>query len=165
MQTDAHVRPYVLSEEDGKDINFLGARMLTKADAQDTGGKFCFFDQRVPPGYAVPRHIHHDEDEAWYILEGDVTFYCGDDAFTAGKGAWVFLPHGIPHTFKAGPAGARLLTMTAPGGFADFVAEVGHLASEEETEQAPAPPDEAALAKLGEIAARHGIELIGPPPA
>lgn len=165
MQADAHIRPYVLSEQEGNGISFLGAYMLTKAAAQDTGGKFCLFDQRVPPGYAIPRHIHHHEDEAWYILEGDATFYCGDESFTAGKGAWIFLPHGMAHTFKTGQTGARLLTMTAPGDFANFVAEVGHPASEADVEQPSAPPDEAAMARLAEIAARHDIELVGPPPA
>jgi quercetin dioxygenase-like cupin family protein len=154
-------RAYVLGEEDGKAMSFLGAHLLTKATAENTGGSFCLFDQRVPPNYAVPRHIHRDDDEAWYILDGSATFFCGDQRFEAGKGAWIFLPRGVAHTFKAGASGARLLTMTAPAGFAAFVEAVGQPA-EEAAAHPVAPPDEAMLAQ---IAARYGIELVGPPPA
>jgi mannose-6-phosphate isomerase-like protein (cupin superfamily) len=151
---------YVLEENEGKAIWFANALMLVKADSQATDGRLAVMDQRVPGGYAVPRHVHHAEDEAWYILEGDATFYCGDDRVAASRGAWVFLPKDIPHAFKVGPAGARLLTFSAPSGFADFVQAAG------EPAPALAIPPEAPLdlEKLVTIAAKYGVEIVGPPP-
>jgi quercetin dioxygenase-like cupin family protein len=150
----------VLEEDEGKAIWFANALMLVKAGTGGTEGRLAVMDQRMPGGYAVPRHVHHAEDEAWYVLEGDVTFYCGDDCFTAGRGAWVFLPKDIPHAFKTGSAGARLLTLSAPSGFADFVEAAG-----EPAPHLAIPPQEPLdLDKLVTVAARYGVEIVGPPP-
>ncbi len=154
-------KAYVLEENEGKAIWFANALMLVKAGTETTEGRLAVMDQRVPGGYAVPRHVHHAEDEAWYILEGDATFYCGDDSFTAGRGAWVFLPRDIPHAFKVGPAGARLLTLSAPSGFVDFAQAAGEPASELAI-PSQGPLD---LDRLVTIAAKYGIEIVGPPPA
>lgn len=148
--TKLSLAPFVVREGEGASTRFVGALMVKKAAAAETGGVFDLLDQAVPGGYAAPRHIHAREDEAWYLLEGEATFYCGGQTFHAERGSFVFLPRGVEHTFKVGPAGARLLTMTFPSGFAAFVDETG------DTE------DPAALAA---IAARHGIEITGPPPA
>ncbi|WP_322818889.1 quercetin 2,3-dioxygenase [Tepidiforma sp.] len=154
-------RAYVLAVEEGEAIWFAGALMVLKATGDRTGGRFAFMDQRTPGDYAVPRHVHGREDESWYILEGEVTFYCGDETFTAGPGAWVFAPKGIPHAFRVGPAGARLLTMAWPAGFADFVRAAGQPASAL-TLPEPAPLDIEQLTVLGR---QHGIEIVGPPPS
>ena len=153
--------PYVLGEDEGKAIWFANALMIVKAATAETDGKFALLDQRVPGGYAVPRHVHHAEDEAWYLLDGEVTFYCGEESFTAGKGAWVFLPKDLPHTFKVGPSGARLLTLSAPSGFADFVEECGEPAPD----LAIPPQGPLDVEKLARIAAKYQIEILGPPPA
>lgn len=153
-------RAYVLGPDEGQASWFAGALMILKAGTADTDGRFALLDQRVPPGYAVPRHVHRTEDEAWYVLEGEATFYCGEQTFAAGPGSWVFLPQDVPHTFKVGTAGARLLTLTAPSGFADFVREAGDLATEL-TIPPPTPVDER---RLAEIAQRHHVEIVGPPP-
>ena len=151
---------YVLKDGEGKAYWFANALMVVKAATDETQGRFTCMDQRVPGGYAAPLHIHRDEDEAWYILEGEVTFYCGDDQFSAGSGAWVYLPRDVPHAFKVGANEARLLTFTAPSGFADFVAASGELASE----RAIPPQGPLDVAKLQEIAAKYHIEIVGPPP-
>lgn len=159
MQTKS--RAMMLAKDEGKAIWFANALMVIKADSKTTDGRFTFIDQRVPADYAVPRHIHHEEDEAWYLLEGHATFYCGDEQFTAGAGSWVFLPKDVPHAFKAGSSGARLITMTAPSGFADFVEELGEPA----TELVVPPQGPIDTARLAEIAAKYGVEIVGPPPA
>ena len=154
-------RAYVLGDGEGEAIWFAGALMQVKADAARTDGRFALLDQRVPAGYAVPLHVHRHEDEAWYVLEGEATFHCGDRVFAAGPGGWVFLPRGVPHAFKVGPTGGRLLTFSAPAGFADFVAEAGEPAPVRAVPP-PGPPD---VERLVPVAARHGIEILGPPPA
>ena len=154
-------RAYVSAPDDGEALWFSGALMVVKATGEQTDGRFALLDQTTPGNYAVPRHVHHDEDEAWYVLEGEATFFCGDERFAAGPGSWVFLPRGVPHTFKVGPDGARLLTLTAPANFAEFVRAAGEPAKSR-TVPPPTPPD---VERLAEIAARYGIEIVGPPPA
>ncbi|MGA7670993.1 MAG: cupin domain-containing protein [Nitrolancea sp.] len=153
-------RAMVLAVDEGEAIWFANALMIVKADTETTNGHFAMIDQRVPGGYAVPRHVHHAEDEAWYLLEGEATFYCGDDRFTAGAGSWVFLPRDVPHTFKVGPDGARLLTMSAPSTFVDFVKECGEPARE----RAIPPQLPIDAERLTAIAAKYEVEIIGPPP-
>ena len=152
-------RAYMLGEDEGQAIWFAGALMLLKAGTDDAQGRFTFLDQRMAGNYATPYHVHHDEDEAWYVLEGEVTFRTGDERFTAGSGVWVLLPRGVAHGFRAGDAGARMLTFAAPAGFDRFVQESG--------EPAPSltlpPPGTFDVAKLMEIAARYHIDIIGPP--
>lgn len=150
---------YMLGVDEGRAVWFVGSLMLLKAPSGHAGEDFSFIDQRVPGGYSVPLHLHRSEDEAWYVLEGDATFYCGDEQFTAGPGAWVFLPRNVPHTFKVGASGGRLLTFTNSAGFGSFAVEAG--------EPAPAltvpPPAEPDVQRLAEAAARYGIEIVGPP--
>jgi mannose-6-phosphate isomerase-like protein (cupin superfamily) len=154
-------RAYVLSDEEGEAIWFAGTLVVLKAAGDQTEGRLAFMDQRLPGNYAAPRHVHRDDDEGWYVLEGEATFFCGERRFTATAGAWVFLPRGVQHTFRTGPDGARLLTLSAPAGFADFVRAAGEPAPAR-TIPPPAPVD---VETLSAIAAHHGIEIVGPPPS
>jgi len=146
---------FALADRDGVATWFAGALMVEKA----SGGPFDVLDQTVPPGYAPPRHVHHAEDEAWYVLAGEVTFWCGDATLQAGPGGFVFLPRGVEHCFKVGSEGARLLTFALPSGFAEFVRAAGRPA---EALTVP-PPEEPDVAALAATAARFGIEITGPP--
>ncbi len=152
---------YVRADGEGEALWFAGALMVVKAAREDTGGRFALLDQRVPAGYAAPLHVHHDEDEGWYVLEGAARFTCGERTFTASAGAWVFLPKGVPHTFSVDGAPARFLTLTAPAEFGEFVRAAGEPARA----LTVPPPGPADVARLAAIAAEHGIEIVGPPPA
>jgi mannose-6-phosphate isomerase-like protein (cupin superfamily) len=161
MHTKKTDRTYSLADKEGEAYWFVGALLQRKAGGADTDGRFALLDQTMPPDYAVPRHIHINEDEAWYLLEGAMTFYCGERVIEASKYSWVFAPRGIPHTFKVGSEGARALTFAFPSSFADFVAEMGEPAPQL-TVPPPAPVDPHHLA---EVAHRYGIEIVGPPPS
>ena len=107
-----------------------------------------------------PLHIHHREDEAWYILSGRMTFYIGDDAMTAEAGAFVFAPRGIPHTFTVDIEPTRVLVFASPAGFERFAIELGDAATSD------VPPKDLAVPGpdvLGPVAQRYGIEVVGPP--
>ena len=160
MQTKTTDRTYSLADGEGEAYWFVGALLQRKAGGAETDGRFALLDQTMPPGYAVPRHIHINEDEAWYLLEGSMTFYCGDHVIEAAKGSWVFAPRGVAHTFRVGADGGRALTFTFPSSFADFVAEMGEPARSL-TIPPPAPVD---LHRLAEVAHKYGIEIVGPPP-
>ncbi|HET8587191.1 MAG TPA: cupin domain-containing protein [Candidatus Limnocylindria bacterium] len=150
---------YGLAEGEGERHWFVGALMVRKAGRTETGGAFDLLDQTMPAHYSVPRHIHRQEDEAWFVLDGDITFQCGDRQLHVERGGWIFAPRNVPHTFKVGNAGARALTLTSPSGFAEFVAEMGEPATELIIPRA-APVDEQLLAQ---VATRYGVEIVGPP--
>jgi quercetin dioxygenase-like cupin family protein len=91
-----------------------------------TGGTVDIVDHRVPPGYTPPLHVHRDQDEVFYLLEGRLTVHCGAQEWRAGPGSLVFLPRGVPHGFTATPDGpARTLLINASAGFADVITERG----------------------------------------
>lgn len=153
--------PYALSREEGKSIWFLGTLMTIKATAESTQGAFSLIEQVAPPGFAPPLHVHHAEDEPFYVLEGEVTFYCGDRIIHATPGTFVLLPRDIPHSFHVeGSTPARLLQLTLPAGLENFFEEMGEPAKEM-TLPAPAPPD---IGKLMALASKYNFEIVGPPP-
>lgn len=135
---------------------FLGTLMRLKASGEDTAGAFGLIEQTLPPGFAPPPHVHHAEDEAFYLLEGQVTFFRGDEAIPAEPGSFVWLPRDVPHGFRvAEDAPARLLQWNVPAGLEWFFVEMGEVATDPATPP-DAPPD---IDKLLSLAARYWVEI------
>ena len=110
-------RARFLAPGEGYPIWFLANRMTMKATSSTTGGAYGLLESHLAPGFSPPLHVHHREDEAFYVLEGAVTMRCGDRTFRAAAGAFVFLPRGVPHTFLVdADRPARMLTLLSPGG-------------------------------------------------
>jgi mannose-6-phosphate isomerase-like protein (cupin superfamily) len=157
---DAAARALALGPGEGEAIWFLTNRITIKARAGATGGAYGLFEAEIPAGFSPPLHIHHREDESFWILEGEFTVRCGDRTFRASPGAFVFAPRGVPHTFRAdGPSRGRLLTLVTPGGCEEFFAAAGRPA---DGDGLP-PPGPLDIRRLEEIGARFGIDLAGPP--
>ena len=116
---------YVLTADDGPQLWFVGTRMNVKAGGAQTGGAFTVIEWSAPAGFGPPLHVHGREDEAFYILDGQISVQCGGKRFTAGPGDFTFLPRGIPHTFLVTGGPVRGLQITAPAGFEEFIAEAG----------------------------------------
>ncbi len=152
---------YLLTPADGSQLWFLDTRMSVKAGAAQTGGAFTLIEWSAPAGFGPPRHQHDREDEAFYLLAGEITVDCGDQRWTAGPGDFVFLPRGIPHSFMAGDGPVHGLQITAPAGFERFIAEVGRPAGHPGLPE-PGPPD---IPRLIDAARRHGQQILGPPPS
>jgi quercetin dioxygenase-like cupin family protein len=154
-------QPYLLSREEGPAVWFLGTLMTVKATGETTSNGFGLIECVLPPGFAPPPHLHHREDEAFYILEGSITFRCGERTFTATPGAFVYLPQGIVHGFTvAADQQARVLQINTPTGLEHFFEEMGEKAPAL-TLPPPGPPD---VEKLMTLAARYHVELKGAPP-
>ena len=135
-----------------------GALMTIRARAEDTNGALGLVEGSFPQGFGPPLHVHARDDEAFYVLEGEIRFRQGDDDFVGGPGTWVWSPHGVPHAFKIESERARALVMVTPGGFEEMF-EVGGVSVEE----SPQPPvleydPDAARA----LADRFGFEVVGP---
>ncbi len=143
----------------GEPFWFLNALSIIKLSGKQTGGSFALIEDRLPAGRDTPYHLHQREDETFHLLEGEMTFYSGSDMFTAAAGATVFLPRGIPHGFRADTPG-RVLILTTPAGFDDFVREVGTPATSLEIPELHQPD----VQKLVVVAAKYGIEILGPLP-
>src|SRR5437879_6077230 len=148
------LQPYVNTAAEPP-IYFLGLPTILRATGQTTNGAFGLVENLMPPGFASPYHVHHLEDEAFYVLEGEVAFVCDGKWIHARPGAYVFGPREIPHGFKVvGTTPARMLLLCAPAGFERFVLEMG-----DDFNAAPAPPD---MTKLASLAAKYRIDILGP---
>ncbi len=144
---------------EGRAFLFLDALSIVRWSGQQTGGAFALIEERLPAGRSSPYHLHRNEDETFYVLEGELAFFTGSDKIRSAPGASVFLPRQIPHGFRADTA-ARILILTTPSGFDEFVAEAGEPATKLEL-PTPKVPD---FARLAECAAKYGIEILGPLP-
>jgi quercetin dioxygenase-like cupin family protein len=150
---------FVTAPDQGQAFWFLNTLTINKVTSGDSQGRLCIVDHRVPPGFAPPPHIHHHSDEAFSILDGDFNGFCGDQAWQAGPGCLVFLPHGIPHGFTVSHDGpGRAIIVVSPGGFDNLVADLGEPAPELRLPE-PVPPDPA---RITQLAAAHGIQILSP---
>src|SRR3954454_3448789 len=95
---------------EGRSVWVVGELYTIKASGEDTGGAFALIEALVPPGGGPPPHIHRREDEAFYVLEGELRSHVDGRAISAGPGAWVTLARGsLPHFKNVGDQPARML--------------------------------------------------------
>jgi quercetin dioxygenase-like cupin family protein len=145
---------------EGEAVWFLQNRMVIKATAESTGGAFGLVESLIAPGAAPPMHVHYDEDEAFYVLEGELTFQCGDATARATKGSFVFLPRGVPHGFVVeSDTPVRMLTLLVPAGSERMFVEGGRPA-EHDGLPPVAPLD---IPQLQRVAQKYGNAIVGPP--
>ena len=153
--------PIALGIEEGEAFWFFGTLATIKASSETTGGRVAVIEHTAPQGAASPMHVHHNEDEWFYITEGAVTFWVGGKTFQASAGSFVYGPREIPHTFLVTSSQARLLLVAEPAGFEKSVRVLG--------QPAPArtvPPRSVQLPSpdlATSVAAQFGIEILGPP--
>ena len=150
-----------VAADEGTTFWFLGNLFKLKATSEDTAGAFGLIEAIQPAGFTAPPHIHHAEEEVFYLISGDITFFCGDSTISAHAGSFVWLPRGIPHWFRVeGNTPAHLLQWNFPGGVERFFLELGEPVVDPSTPPA-GPPD---IGKLLALAPRYQIEMLGPPP-
>jgi quercetin dioxygenase-like cupin family protein len=142
----------------------LGALFQQLASGAETGETFSLAQVTQPAGTATPLHLHTREAEAFYLLDGDLTYRAGKQTYQLSPGSFIYLPAGIPHAFRVtGTSPARFLAIAAPAGLMDLYDEIGHPARQR---QLP-PPDEeqlkADISRWLEAAPRYGIQVLGPP--
>lgn len=153
-----NMKPVKVSAAEGEALWWLGSLAVIKATAADTDGQMTIIEITEPPGAEAPLHVHHREDEAFWILEGDVTFEVGDSTIHAQAGDYVFGPRDIPHRYTVGSAGCRMLFILTPGGFEQVVIALSEPAA---SRSLPPPSDEEPdFEHLIAVAASHGIDMI-----
>jgi quercetin dioxygenase-like cupin family protein len=159
---------YRLSAEDGiHDIwwpYFPGpevGRHTNKVTGEQTGGRLFQMLVSYPRGGASPLHIHHDADETFHVLDGEVTIFVGDERIECGPGDFVFGPRGVPHAFLVQAARAEMLITFSPAGIEGFFAEVAPPVIAGAPPPAPTMPDQDEFVRL---MAKYECEFVGPPP-
>jgi quercetin dioxygenase-like cupin family protein len=127
-----------------------------KLTAEDTGGSLSAFELSARAQTGPSRHVHHREDEWYYVLSGEFLFEAGGESHTLPTGASIWLPRGIPHVWaNTSNADAKLILVCQPGGFEKFFEEMG-------SEMATVASAQAQQ-KMKDVMAKYGMELLGPP--
>src|SRR5215203_311027 len=131
-----------------------------KASAEQTGGRFSLIEEFAPGGEGTPLHVHREDDETFYILEGELTFYLNEGQHTpASAGSFVHIPGGVIHAFKVDSETARYLIITT--------AQHEHFyrAISEPAQTRTLPPEEPPdMEKIEAAAQEYKVEILGPPP-
>lgn len=158
MTDEMTLEPAAVRSDEGEARWWFAALAVIKATAADTGGSMTIVEMTEPPGAEAPLHVHHREDEAFWILDGSVTVYVGDAVIEASAGDYAFGPRDIPHRYVVGPAGCRMLFICTPGGFENLVREMSVPA---ERRTLPPLSDEAPdFERVAAIARANGCELL-----
>jgi quercetin dioxygenase-like cupin family protein len=140
-----------------RSVWFQGALMTIHTDGADTMGDFALVEISGAPGNEPPRHVHEDEDELFFVLEGQLQVLRGKEQLTVGPGHAVLLPRGIPHAFKIESESARWLNFISPAGFEEFFRELGQPAVKLAPPTSQPPVD---AARLVQVAHRFGVTFL-----
>jgi quercetin dioxygenase-like cupin family protein len=160
-QVTTNAQPSVVGPGEGDAYWFLGALATIKASSETTGGGVAVIEHLAPRGHGSPLHVHTREDEWFYVLDGELTFWVDGEVSVASAGSFVYGPKGLPHTFIVSSETARFLLVTEPAGFEGFTRALGEPAERHEVPPpATEPPDVEALTNL---AATFGLQIVGPP--
>lgn len=132
--------------------------LVVKAGGDDTGGSVAILEATSPPGFAAPPHVHHENEELFYVLEGTFSFLLGDERVTAGPGTFVLVPRGVPHSpGVVGDEPGRVIIGFAPAGAERAFDEFAALAAELGDAFHPAHE------RVQAVARRYGSEFVEPP--
>jgi mannose-6-phosphate isomerase-like protein (cupin superfamily) len=133
-----------------------GGQIWVHVNGDSTGGTFGMWEGLLPPGGSSPIHIHHNEDECVFVMEGTMLFVCGDQQWESGPGTWVRMPKDVPHGIRAmGDTPVRFLEFFLPAG-------LEHLFNKLPETKLDTRPD---MAKILAVAKRYGLEFVGPMPS
>lgn len=161
MTSEGTIEPIGIGPGGGEALWVFGVLATVKASGAATGGRVSVIEHLAAKGAGSPLHVHRNEDEWFYVIEGNVAFWVGGKVIDAPAGSFVYGPRGIPHTFLVTSEQARFLLVAEPGGFDAFMRALSQPAGS----LTPPPADLAMPAPeiIGAAASRFGIEILGPP--
>ncbi len=158
VQAFMHRAPSIKHQPRSKRYYFdvgVGSVCLSGAD---TGGAYCLLDIGLAPGMTVPRHTHTREDEAYYVLSGELEVIVGDEVFILRAGDTLIAPRDIPHQLRnSGDVENHYLIMFSPSGFEGFLKATAVPAPDNAV--APTEPPAVAVRNVHELAADYGIQF------
>lgn len=141
---DRHEHPCLLGDRSTIDLKVASA---------DTGGQLLIIENHAQTQFGPPRHVHHEQDEWFHVLSGEVAIEVGEQKYRLMPGDSLLAPRGVPHVWaQVAPEGGRLLIAFQPAGKMEaFFSELSRLGR--------IPP----LAEARELFEKHGMTVIGPP--
>jgi len=162
-ETGTTLRPYHLAAGEGRaDVWWKTGRVTVKAGGAVAGGSFAQLEMNDPRGTAPPMHLHHNADETFYVIEGEIIVLIGDERITLSAGDYAFAPRGIPHSTVVSSERARVLVTLSPAGLEELFVTLGSTVNGSE------PPAEEVLPPMDELVRRfaaYGVDILGPPPS
>jgi quercetin dioxygenase-like cupin family protein len=162
MSTDTFAKTYKIAAGTGlSDVWWKTGRMTIKASAAQTGGSLAQFETNDPRGTATPLHVHHNEDETFYVLEGEVSLLVDGERIDLCAGDYAFAPRETTHAYIVRSQRARMLTTLTPAGLEQVFVALGVpvTGANQPTEEVMPPTDEV-VRRFG----AYGCEIVGPPP-
>ena len=161
MLTDTNPTPYALGPEEGEAFWGFGSLWTIKASGEQTGDRFSMIEEVAPRGEGTPLHRHREDDETFYVLEGELTFYLEDDQpVTASAGSFVHVPGGAVHAFRVDSETARYLIITTPQHERFYRAAFGDPAQA----RTLSPEGQLDMERIEAAAQEYKVEILGPPP-
>jgi quercetin dioxygenase-like cupin family protein len=151
--------PVAVASDAGEARWWFEGLAVIKARAASTGGQLAIIEITEPPGAQAPLHVHHGEDESFWIIEGSATFEVGGTTIEARAGDYLFGPRNVPHRYTVGDSGCKMLFICTPGGFEELVIAMSQPAG---ARTLPPPSTEMPdWERVAAIATAHGCELLG----
>jgi quercetin dioxygenase-like cupin family protein len=151
MTSDTLTQTRLVPHAKGESHPVMGDPMRFLMTAAHSGGAYAVAEQEVRPGNGAPPHIHHNEEESFYVLEGSFSVLLGDQVHSLQAGDFVHIPRGAIRGFtNVGSSNGRVLILHVPGSAAGFYIGMGKL---------PFPPK---LEDIAALASQHGIEMVMP---
>ena len=124
----------------------MGGMFTYLVTGEESGGSYFTLIVDIGPEAGPPPHIHHLEEEQFYVLEGQLTYFVGEQIFEVRTGDFIHIPRGTVHSFKNGPKPSRLLATFAPAGIEGFFREVGDKV--DDRLKSPPPVTEAVIGRF-----------------
>jgi quercetin dioxygenase-like cupin family protein len=155
------VAPIALGRYEGEALWFLGFLVELKASSETTADRLTVIEHLGPRGAGSPLHVHRREDEWFYVIDGELTFWVGGRVIDAPAGSFVYGPRDIPHTFVVASEQARFLQVAEPAGLDGRVRALAQPAQRLEIPPPPTEPPDVVL--MAALAAEYGVEIVGPP--
>ena len=151
-----------LGKADIRSLWFLNTAVTIRVSVEDGHDGIAILEHRASQGDSPPLHVHHDEDEIFHVLEGEVRYRVGDTDRIARAGEILLAPRGVPHTYRVESHEARMLTITR-GEFETFIRAFGRPAERQGLPDPSGPPTPEQAEALARACRQFGIELVGPP--
>jgi mannose-6-phosphate isomerase-like protein (cupin superfamily) len=153
--------PIVRNEHEGERVWFFGGGVhVWKASADETAGALLLFEDFLEAGKTTPLHIHPEEDELLYVLEGEILVHIAGKESSVGPRGFAFAPRGVAHAFLVVSETARVLCLETPASTEAFYRGASVPATEDLEREAPVDLDR--LRRSAQL--NPGIEIVGPPP-
>ena len=157
----AATKPYRIASGEGlADVWWKSGRVTVKAGGAEAGNALSQIEVDDPRGGGTPLHVHHNEDETFYVLEGEVTFVVDNERIDVAAGDFLFAPRDVPHAYVVRSERARMLVTASPGGVEQLFVTLGVPVTGSE------PPADAVMPPIDELVplfAEYGCEILGPP--